>query len=190
MKGLVHGRSWQIVHGGINDAKVFLLTRFHKHHLRQTHASIAHQRATWFNHELFVAIAARIQFGQQLLPQLVGRGGRVAVVVDAQATAKINVVDGNAGRFNVVHQVQHAVHGVEVGRYIGNLRTNVAVNAHDLQAGQCGGTLVGLKRVFMGHPKFVALQACGNIGVCLGVDVGVDAQTHRGLGLQRQSHFI
>ena len=52
-----------------------------------------------------MAITARIQFGQQLLPQGVGGRRRIAVVVNAQAATKINVVNGHASRFNVGHQI-------------------------------------------------------------------------------------
>ena len=53
---------------------------------------------------------------QQLRPQRIGRGRRVAVVVDAQAAAEVDVLQRDAGRLDRLDQVEHAVHRVEVGR--------------------------------------------------------------------------
>ena len=77
-------------------------------------------------------MAARINFGQQLLPQLIGCRRLVVVVVDPQAATKIDVSNRYADRFNRINQVKHAVHGVQVRRYLGDLRANVAVNAHHM----------------------------------------------------------
>ena len=41
--GLVHGRAWQVVHGGVDDAKVFLFAGLQVQHLGQADAGIAHQ---------------------------------------------------------------------------------------------------------------------------------------------------
>ena len=60
MKSLVHGWTGQIVHGGINDAKILLLAWLHEHHVRQADTSVAYQGAAGFNHELPLAITARI----------------------------------------------------------------------------------------------------------------------------------
>ena len=112
MEGLVHGRAWQVVHGGVDDAKILLLARFHEDHFGQTDACVADQRSTGFDHELALAITPRIEFGEKLLPQLIGCRWCVAVVVDAQTAAKVNVVNGNASGFNFGHQVKHTVHGI------------------------------------------------------------------------------
>ena len=136
-----------------------------------------------------MTVTTGIQLGQQLGPQGIGLRRCVAVVVDAQATTKINVVNGNARRLDVAHQIQNAVHRVQVGRGFGDLRANVAVDADHLQARQAGGMAVGAQGVFMGDAKFVALQSGGNIGVGFGVHIGVHAQADRGFLSEAKGHF-
>ena len=91
MKRLVHGWAGQVIHGRVDDAKVFLLAGFEVKHFGQAHASVADQRAARFNHQLFIAKTLYVDLLKQLLPQHVGLWWGVVVVVDAQATAKINV---------------------------------------------------------------------------------------------------
>jgi len=48
------------------------------------------------------------------LAQSVSAGGGVfAFIVDAQATTEVDVLQGNACVFDQLHQVEHAVHGVQ-----------------------------------------------------------------------------
>ena len=121
VKRLVHGRTRQVVHGGVNDAKVFLLAGFQVKHFGQAHTGIAHQRTPGLNHQAALAKTALIQAGQQLRPQRIGRRWRVAVVIDAQAAAKVEVGDGHTRGFDGLHQVQHFVEGVEVRPCTGDL---------------------------------------------------------------------
>ena len=100
------------------------------------------------------------------------------------------MVNGYARRFNLHHQIQHLVDRIHIRFDGGDLRADVAVDAHHFQARQGCGMLVGLQGAFMGHAKLVALEACGNIRVRFRVHVGVDAQTHRRCGAARQGHFI
>ena len=61
VKGLVHGGSGEIVHGGINDAKVLVFSQLQVLHLRDTHASVSNQRASWLDNDLPLAVAPLIQ---------------------------------------------------------------------------------------------------------------------------------
>ena len=60
---------------------------------------------------------------------------------------------------------------VQVGRGLGDLRADVAVDADHLQARQRGGALVGAQRALVRDAELVALQAGGDVGMRLGVDV-------------------
>ena len=181
MEGLVHGRAGQVVHGRVHDTEVLLLSGLHVQHLSHAHACVTHQGASGLNHELPLAEATCVELGEQLVPQGVGSRRRVSVVVDTQAAAEVDMVNGDACGFNRLHQIQHAVHGVEVGRFFRDLGADVAVDTHDLQAGQRGSPLVGQQRAFVGDAEFVTFEAGGDIGMRLGVDVGVDADADRGL---------
>ena len=111
VKGLVHRRSRQVVHGGIDDAEVLLLAGLEVQHLGHADARIADQRAARFDHELAVAEAARVELARTACCHSASAaGGCVAVVVDAQAAAEVDVVQRNAGRLDRLHQVEDAVH--------------------------------------------------------------------------------
>ena len=159
MEGLVHGRPGQVVHGRIDDAKVFLLAGFQVQHFGQAHARIAHQRAARLDHQLALTKPARIEFAQQRKPQVVCRWRRLALIVDAQAAAKINVRNGNARRLDLRHQIEHTVHGVQIRRFLRDLRANVAVNAHHAQTRQSGCALECLQGMFMRYAKLIALES-------------------------------
>ena len=105
MKRLVHRWAGQVVHGSINDAKVFLLAGFEVQHLSYAHTGIADQRAARLNHQFFACKAMGINFGQQLLPQGIGFGRHVAFVVNAQASTKIDVCNRYASCFNAGDQL-------------------------------------------------------------------------------------
>ena len=114
VKRLVHGRTRQVIHSRINDAKVFLLAGFQVKHFGQAHTGIAHQRTPGLNHQATLAKTTRIQTGEQLGPQRIGRRWCVAVVIDAKAPAKVEVGDGHASGLDGLHQIQHLVERVQV----------------------------------------------------------------------------
>ena len=190
MESLIERRARQVVHGGVNDAEVLLLARLEVQHFGYAYACGAHQRAPRLDQQLALPEAARIKLRQQCGPQGVGLGWGLAVVVDAQATAKVEVFQGNTGGFNRLRQVEHALHGLAVGRFVGDLRANVEVDADDVQPGQGSGALVGGQGAIVRNAKLVALEAGRNIGVGLGVDVGVDADADRRDAVRSQRHFV
>ena len=55
----------------------------------------------------------------------------------------------------------------------------MAVNTHDLQAGQRSGTLVNADGVFNGNAELVFLEAGRNVRVRARINIGIDAQRHR-----------
>ena len=121
VKGLVHGRTRQVIHGGVHDAEILLFAGLEVEHLGDTHARIAHQGASGLDHELALSEAARVEFGQQLRPQGVRRWWRVAVVVDTQPAAQVDVLKVNPRRFDGRHQIQHPVQRIQIGCAIRDL---------------------------------------------------------------------
>ncbi len=89
------------------------------------------------------------------------------------------MVNGDARGLDGGDQVQHAVHRVQVRRGFGDLRADVAVDAGDLQAGQRCRMPVNPYSVFMRHAELVALQARRDVGMGLGVDIGIDTDADR-----------
>ena len=97
------------------------------------------------------------------------------LILDAQATAKINVFNRNACRLDSRDQIEHPVEGVEVGRRLKNLRADVAINADDPQAPKGSCIVIHTQGIFMGHAKLVVLQARGDVGVGFRIHIGIDA---------------
>ena len=128
--GLVHGRTGQIVHRRVNDTKALLLTRLEVQDFGNTQTCVADQRATRLNHYSAITKAACIQFGQQLVPQGIGLRWLIAVVIDTKSTAKIDVFYSYAGGLNQLDQVQHAVHCVHIRTFLGDLRSDVAIDPY------------------------------------------------------------
>ena len=95
----------------------------------------------------------------------------------------------DAGSLDLLEQVQHALHGIEIGIHFGDLRADVAVDADHAQAGQAGGVLVGLQRIFVRDAELVALEAGGDVGVGFGIDVGVDADADGGAQAHAGGNF-
>ena len=120
-----------------------------------------------------------VQTRQQSRPQDIGCRWGVTVVIDAQAAAKVQVVDGDACGLDLLNQIQHLVQSVQVRFAGGDLRTDVAVDAHHFQARQRRSVLVGLQGALMRHAEFVALEARRNIGVGFRVHIGIDADADR-----------
>ena len=57
----------------------------------------------------------------------------------------------------------------------------MAVDAGDLDAGQAGGAAVEGQGILVGDAELVLLEAGGNIGVGLGIHIGIDPQAQGGL---------
>ena len=83
VKSFVHGRSWQIVHGGIDDAKVFLLTRLQVLHFRDANTRIAHQGASRLGNDLALPVASLVQNFEELTPHVLGAWGMFCFVLNA-----------------------------------------------------------------------------------------------------------
>ena len=89
------------------------------------------------------------------------------------------MVELNPRCFDGCYQIQHAVHGVQVWGAVGDLGADVAVNPNNAQTRQLRRALVGRQCVLMGHTKFVAFEAGGNIGMGFRIHVGVDPDADR-----------
>ena len=105
-------------------------------HLGHADAGVADERAARLDDELAARRSRARRDARAVPPQHIGFGRRVAVVVDAQAAAEVQVVQRDAGRFDGLDQVEHALQRFEVGRGFGDLRADVAVDADHLQPGE------------------------------------------------------
>ena len=134
MKGFVHGWARQIVHGSVDDAKVFLLSGFHVLYGAQAHPCIAHQGASGLDHDLSLPKASRIEHRPECFPKEVGVWRRFIFVLNPQASAKIQVMDGHAVGLDLFDQIEHPVQRIDIGLGGGDLGANVAIDAFDAKA--------------------------------------------------------
>ena len=156
--------------------KFFACARLQVQHLGQQHAGIADQRAARLQQQLAVAVAARVDALQQRAHQFVGAGGaRRCSVMPRPPPTSMWWMAMPCG-LHRLHQVEQAVQRVEVGLHLRDLRADVAIDAHHLQARQRRGAAVAGQRLVVGDAELVVLQAGGDVGVGAGVDVGIDAQ--------------
>ena len=66
----------------------------------------------------------------------------------------------------------------------------MAVNPHHTQTGQTGSTLVSGQCAFVGNAELVTFKSGGDIGVCFGIYVRIDANAHRGCNACRERDLV
>ena len=89
------------------------------------------------------------------------------------------MVECDAVGLQVVDQRQHTLQGIEERPQLGQLGPDVAVDAGDLDMRQFGGTAIQRRRLVDGDTELVLLEAGGDIGMGLRVDIRVDPQRDR-----------
>ncbi len=187
---LVHRRAGQVVHGRIDDAEVLGRAGLEEFDPRQQQAGIADQRAAGLEQHGAVTEAALLDAVQQRA----GEGGdvrrRLVGIGDAQAAAHIDVRQADAFGVEPGHHVEHFVDRVQVRRDLGDLRTDMAVDADHAQVRHGRGRAVGRQDFIERDAELVALQAGGDVRVGLGIHVRVDAQRHRRGLAQRAGHLV
>ena len=90
------------------------------------------------------------------------------------------MVERDARGLDLLDEVEYLVRGVHEGLKLRDLAADVAVDARDGKARQFGRAQVARKRRVKGDAELVVLEARRNVGMGLGVDVGIDAQRHAG----------
>ena len=65
----------------------------------------------------------------------------------------------------------------------------MAINTHNFQAQELRRALVSLQSDFMRYAKFIVFEPSRNIGMCFGVHIGIDTNTHRCTHAKSEGHF-
>ena len=97
----------------------------------------------------------------------------------AQAATQVEVVDGDAIGLHLLDQVEQAVQRVDVRRDLHDLRADVAIDAHHLQAGQAGVKCFNVESE--GELEWLSEVAVGlglTAAISLRVNPDIDAKTH------------
>ena len=177
--GLVQGRAHEVVHRSVDDAEILALAGLEVEHLGQHHAGVAHQRAAGLQQHFAMAMAACVHARQHARDQILRTRRCLVGVGDAQAAAEIDVRELDADRFDRFDEIKQTVQRIEVGLDLRDLRADVAVDAHHVDARQACGMLVRGQSLFMRDAELVAFEPGGDVRVRAGVDIRVDAQAHR-----------
>src|SRR5690606_27650717 len=164
----------QVVHGGVDNGEILGLAVLQVFHPRKQHTGIAHQRASGFQNDLQVVQFVLLERLEDLVQQIAGRERFFVGIAYAYAAAQVQVLQAYAMAGQGFDQHDQLVQCVKIGADFGNLGADVAVQPDDVQAGQCGGELVNLNGMFNGNAELVFFQACGNIGMGLCIDIGID----------------
>ena len=190
MIGIVQGRAKQVVHGGIDDDKVFAPGPFDVLHAGDEDAGVANNKTPRldqdFQAERFEQRrqARRVKGRSQDAP---GRGsfppgfrtaGQGGIINDAQSPADAEKFQTKPVGQPPDHR-QDFPHGLLEWPGGRQLRTDMHLDAAQAQIGQPGGAGINALHLFQRDPEFVFVSAGGDFGVCVRVHAGVDAHGHR-----------
>ena len=103
----------------------------------------------------------------------VGHGG---IIVNAQATAHINGWKGDAFSFEGVLQFVDALAKMLEGRHGGNLASNVEMQAFKPDGGEGLGVPDGGHELLGSYAELVFTEPGSNLGMSVGIDIGIDAE--------------
>ena len=112
-----------------------------------------------------------------------------APVSDAKTASQIKMSDLDPGPGELSMKGQQSVEGIPEGGDFGELGTDVLVDPHDLDARKGGGPLIFRHRPFDRNPELRFFHAGGDVGMGLGIDVGIDPQGDRSLSTQSHRHL-
>ena len=146
--------------------------------LRDEHAGLCDEKPSRLENQIEAALADDRQHARGVL-----RRGRhaLAFVRDAEPSADVEVLDGDAGAAQLGGEGHQRLGGAPERLELGDLRADVAVQSDDLHAAPAAHAQAHLAGVGDGHAELVALQAGRDVRMALRVDVRVDAHGDAGL---------
>ena len=178
MPGLVKCRPDEVVHGRIDDDESLCRAGLHEDHLAHQHARLADQPPAGLEGQ---RAAQPCGFAGHHGQEVGDRGRLLVGINDPQAAADIEAVDAMAVGAQLPDQLAHPHDGVAIGIERGELRADMHGHAHHVEVGQAAGQREGLAREIDVDAELVLLAARRDLGVGLGIDVGIDADGDVGL---------
>ena len=199
----VKGRADQIVHAGIGYDKSLCRRALHILHRGKQNARVADQTASGLeqnfqterlqqrNHRFGVVVesdALAAVFIRPLPP--VGRTTLQSAPVDdanpATDAEKFDAVE----RLQLLHDRNKFGQGFDKGFGFEDLRADVRLDPADLQMRQLGCLRIDPEDAVDPDPELVVALAGRNVFVGLRVNIGINAQSHRGLFAHRAGHLV
>ena len=118
-----------------------------------------------------------------------GRRGLLAVG-DAEPAADVHVLELDPEPREAIHEVEQLVEGLDERLGARELAADVAGDADDVEVRQRRGQVVRVERVLPRDAELRGAEACRDVGVRLGVHVGVDAQADAGPQPEASGHAL
>ena len=154
-------------------------------HPAQQHAGRRDKRAAGFQQQAQAEIS---DAGQERSGQVGRRQGAAigvgiaalpALIVDAQAATNVKQAQGIAVAEQPPRQVGQQVYCLYEGAKLGDLGTDVTVDADGLQGRQAGELGVGGLSLADGDTELARRDPRGNVAVGVGIDTGIDPDGYR-----------
>jgi hypothetical protein len=171
MKGAIERRAQQFRHAGVDDGEVGVAgPRFEVDDARQEHARGCRDRAPRFEDDRQARRPYLVEQRGHVLAEI---GHLAAIVRDAEATAKIHVLEAGAGVLQLATEARGRAAARR--RLDGALRTDVHVNGDELERSPAADRPEQPAHIVERHPEFVDLETGRDMRVAFRVDVGIHA---------------
>ena len=112
------------------------------------------------------------------------------LVVNAQATANINMLNDNIFRSKSIFNFGNTHTQIVVSRHIGNLRADVKMYANHTDIFQVGQHVDNLINIFHIDTEFILVQSGGDVVVRVSIHIWIDAQCYRCCFIFCSSQFV
>ena len=130
LPGRVERRTQQIIHRRVHHREMLFRARFQQFHPGHQNPGIADNCPARFNQNFIGQTVQALHEGRRVIS---GQRRFLIAVANAQPAAQIEMTQVNAQGFQPRRQRQHPIQGVHERRNLGELRTDMAIDAHDMQ---------------------------------------------------------
>src|SRR6185503_18749531 len=182
MPGAIERGADEVIHRRIHHQETLRAARFYILYARQEHAGITEQRPARIEDHVVAARAERRDYASD---EGRGRLRRCILVADADAPAHIDVLEVNAFALQAVDQRNQALGRGDERRRILQQRADVATDAHQLHARHLQRLPIQPLRITVRHAELCLTQSGGDVRMCPGVDVRIDAEGDRRAAAER-----
>src|SRR5918998_1713957 len=171
--GVVEARAEQIVHAGVGDDEVLTAAPLPVDHTGQQYPGVAGYVAAHLAEDLR---ARGFQGRPNGVDEIFGTGRLFVLVAYPQAPTDVEVLDVEAAAFELVDQLGALIDGLGVRGEFGDLAAYVLVYPDEVYAPVLQHPFGERQGLVDGDAKLAGAVTGRDVGVGLGVHVGVDAQ--------------
>ena len=112
------------------------------------------------------------------------------LIIDTESASDINMHQSHTTTFKMLLNFVYLYAEILKRRHIGNLRTYMKVNAHQVDIAQRFHQVSNLVQFRKVYTKFILIQSGCDIMVCIGTHIRIDTQCHTGFFAFGSSQFV